>query len=30
MVEIAEFLNETNMLEKYRIIYNVYMQAVVK
>ncbi len=30
MVEIAEFLNETNMLEKYRIMYNVYMQAVVK
>ncbi len=30
MVEIAEFLNETNMLEKYRLMYNVYMQAVVK
>ncbi len=30
MVEIAGFLNETNMLEKYRIMYNVYMQAVVK
>ncbi len=30
MVEIAEFLNETNMLEKYRIMYNVYRQAVVK
>lgn len=30
MVEIADFLNETNMLEKYRIMYNVYMQAVVK
>ena len=24
MVEIAEFLNESNMLEKYRIMYNVY------
>ena len=27
MVEIAEFLNESNMLEKYQVVYNVHIKA---
>ena len=30
MVEIAEFLNESNMLEKYRIMYNIYIYIYMK